>query len=46
MLVSEPGVMSQFSSDSEADLEDELRQLQTLLAPASPVSHEMAIALL
>ena len=38
MLVSEPVVMSQFSSDSEADLEDELRQLQTLLAPVSMVS--------
>ena len=38
MVVSEPGVMSEFSSDTEADLEDELRQLQPLPAPVSPVS--------
>ena len=38
MIVSEPGVMSEFSSDLEADLEDELRQLQPLSAPVSPVS--------
>ena len=38
MLGPEPGVMSTSSSDSEADLEYELRQLQPLPAPVSPVS--------
>ena len=38
MIVSEPGVMSEFSSDMEPDLEDKLRQLQPLPAPVSPVS--------
>ena len=34
MIVSEPGVMSEFSSDTEADLEDKLRQLQRRLFPS------------
>ena len=40
MIVSELGVMSEFSTDTEADLEDKLRQLQLLPVPApmSPVS--------
>ena len=38
MIVSELGVISEFSSDTEADLEDKLRQLQPLPAPVSPVS--------
>ena len=38
MIVSEPGIMSEFSSDTEADLEDELRQLQPLPATVAPVS--------
>ena len=36
MIVSEPGVMSEFSS--EPDLEDKLCQLQSLPAPMSLVS--------
>ena len=43
MVVSEPGVMSQFSSDTEADLEDDLRQLQPLPAPVSPVSTVLSL---
>ena len=38
MIVSEPKVMSEFSSDMEADLDDELPQLQPQPAPVSPVS--------
>ena len=43
MLVSEPEVMSVTSSNSEADLEDELRQLQLLPAPVSPVSTVLSL---
>ena len=38
MMGSELGVMSVFSSDTDADLEDELCQFQPLQAPVSPVS--------
>ena len=38
IMDSEPAVMSEFSSDAEPDLEDELHKIQTLPAPVSLVS--------
>ena len=43
MLGPEPGVMSMSSNESEADLEDELRQLQPLPAPVSQVSTVLSL---
>ena len=43
MIVSEPGVMSEFSSHTEADLEDKFSWLQPLPAPVLPLSTVLSL---
>ena len=43
IMDSEPAIMSEFSSDVDPDLEDELHQVQPLPAPVSPVSTVLSL---
>ena len=43
---SEPVIMSEFSSDTDPDMEDELCRLQPLQAPVSPLSTTTSVGVM